>query len=230
MLTVFVGVDTARAKAEVKKRAGNSALVFGEGAGEFSDVASHVQTSGLFAEALTLVLDRPSETTDGLQLIADFAKDMHASPHTIFVIEAKFDAKTKKLFPKSATIESFDPPKSTEASRPNVFSFTDTVLKGDKKGAWLGYQKLVRAGISAEEIHGALAWAVRSALLSGKTKNATEAGVKPFVYTKSKRFVEKKGIEHFEQLSRELVDTYHRARSGEGELSLGLERLLLEKV
>ena len=69
-----------------------------------------------------------------------------------------------------------------------------------------------------------------SVLLAGKTKNATDAGLKPFVYSKSKQMVEKTGLSHFEMLSRHLVATYHQARAGEGELELGLEKLLLEKV
>ena len=230
MLYVFSGTDTAKAKVEARKLAkGCEVIAFGEGGESFDRVMSYVGSRGLFAPEIALLIDRPLENTEGKALIEEHAEALHKADIKTFVITGPLSATDKKLFPRGAEFKEFEPKGKQEYVRPNVFGFTDAFLAGDRKKTWIGYRKLISEGVAPEEIHGALMWAIRSALISAKTKSATEAGLKPFVYSKSKRAAEKLGIEKVEQYSRELVAAYHQARSGVGELGLNLELVLLEK-
>lgn len=228
MLYIFSGSDTAKAKAEARKLAKSAeVIVFGEGGEAFEKAPSYVGSRGLFSPDTALLVDRPLETAEGKALVEEYGDMFVKVKEQIFVIAGSLTITEKKLFPKGAEFKEFEPKGKAEYVRPNVFGFTDAFLSGDKKKTWIGYQKLIREGVSPEEIHGALSWAVRSTLVSLKTKSATEAGVKPFVYTKSRRAGERLGVEKVERYSRELVRAYHRARSGEGEMVLNLEAVLL---
>lgn len=229
MLFVFTGTDTARAKAEARKLAKKAELVlFGEGGETFEHAPSYLGSSGLFAPEVALLIDRPLETAEGKTLIEEHGDALHKADISAFIITGPLKATDKKLFPKGAEFKEFESKGKQEYVRPNVFGFTDTFLAGDKKKTWIGYQKLLHEGVSPEEIHGALSWAVRSALTSLKATSATAAGLKPFVYTKSKRAAEKIGEAKVEQYSRDLVRAYHDARSGRGTMALNLEALLLD--
>lgn len=230
MLYVFTGSNTAKAKAEARKKAGKAEIVlFGEGGESFERAAGHLGASGLFAPKVALIIDRPLETAEGKELLENFGDAFLKVDMDVFVIAGPLKATEKKLFPKKAEFKEFEDKPKQEYVRPNTFAFADSFLASDKKKTWIGYRKLITEGVSPEEIHGTLSWAVRSALLAGKTNSATESGLKPFVYSKSKRAFEKLGEETVEQYSRNLVSVYHRARAGEGTLENNLELLLLGK-
>lgn len=230
MLHLFVGIDTARAKTEARRRAtGAETVVFGEGGESFERALEFLGTRGLFASAVVLIIDQPLETAEGRALIEEHAAFLQESSAEVFVVEASLTAEQKKLFPRGVTFEKFGGA-TEKAERPMPFGLSDAFMRGDRKAAWIEFRKLITAGASAEELHGTLSWAARSAIVAAKTKNAEEAGLKPFVYTKSKRFAEKLGIVRVEELSRALVRTYHQARMGNGSLELKLEQLILEQV
>ena len=227
MLHLFIGINTAAAKTRARKSVRGEAVFFGEGAHAFETALTYLSSRGLFSENITLILDRPFETTEGKALLEAHAQALHESSVDVYVIETSLSAEQKKFFPKNATVEDFGKAEKEERLLP--FALSDAFMSGDRKNAWIEYQKLMSHGMTPEEIHGTLSWVVRSALLAAKTKSATEAGLKPFVYTKSKRVAEKHGIAHVEELSRRLVALYHSARAGEGALALLLESFLLEK-
>lgn len=229
MLYVFTGPDTAGAKAEARKRAGDAEVVrCGEGGVPFERATSYVGAAGLFAPNVALLIDRPFETADGKAFVAEHAAHLHASDTPVFVITGPLKAPEKKLFPARATFQDFAQA-AVAPTRLNIFGIADVFLSGDRKKLWIAYQQLITEGIPPEEIHGVLSWAVRSALIASKTQSATASGLKPFVYTKSKRAAEKLGNQKLEAYSRALVRTYHDARSGKGTMALNLEAFLLEK-
>lgn len=229
MLYIFTGSDTAAAKAEARKRSeGYELVMVGEGGEPIENMMGYIGARGLFAPKVALMVDRMLETADGAAFLEQHAEALQDSDALIFLIEPDLGAAEKKLLPKGAKVESFGVEEKTE-DRPNVFAFTDSFMAGDKKRTWIGYRRLIEAGISAEEIHGALMWAVRSALIACKTKSAAESGLKPFVYDKSKRSSAKLGVDTVEDLSRTLVRAYHRARMGEGDLEMLMESLILSK-
>lgn len=232
MLYIFTGSNTAVAKAEARKRAeGYELVVIGDGGEPIENMMTYIGARGLFAPKVALMADRMLEAADGGALLGQHAEALQDSDALIFLIEPDISSsvlKNMRVAAKGLKVEKFDREGAVAEERPNVFAFTDSFMAGDKKRTWIGYRRLIESGISAEEIHGALMWAVRSALIAGKTKSASESGLKPFVYDKSKRAAAKLGIDKVENLSRALVSAYHRARNGEGDLEMLMESALLE--
>lgn len=235
MLYVFTGSDTGTAKKEARGRAakvGAEVVLFGEGALPFDDAMNYVGASGLFAPKVVLLIDRMLESAGGKALIEAHGEALAESDTEIYLIEPELGATEKKLLPKKTKVEEFNPSTGSGQieERPNVFAFTDAFMAGAKKRSWIGYRRLIESGIAAEEIHGAMMWAVRSALIAAKTKSAIESGLKPFVYTKSKAAALKLGVPKVENLSRSLVAAYHRARAGGGDLGMLTEALILDST
>jgi hypothetical protein len=86
----------------------------------------------------------------------------------------------------------------------------------DRKGAWVNYQKSLRAGNAPEAIHGALFWQVKTVLLAKK-----EGGWNKF----AKNYSE----EELDKILAALVKMYHDIRTDGGDLEISLEKFLLGK-
>jgi len=150
------------------------------------------------------------------------------SENVFLFVEGALDTKTKKLFEVSAEkVWECESGKEITKEVFNTFALTDALLARNRGKAWVLYEEAKRKGVTPEEVHGVLWWQLKTMLLVSKTQSATEAGVKPFVYSKTK-----KGLVHFAQkevegLVQKLLDTYTQSRKGKIELSIGLEQFLL---
>ena len=109
----------------------------------------------------------------------------------------------------------------------NIFSLADAFGRRDKKNLWTLYQKAIMREIPAEEISGVLFWQLKSMILAEKSKNADEAGIKPFVYSKAKAFARNYKEDELKNISSELVSIYHDSHRGMGEFEMALERFIL---
>lgn len=108
----------------------------------------------------------------------------------------------------------------------NMFALAEAFGKRDKKNLWALYQK-ARAKGSAEEIHGILFWQLKCIALASSSKTATEADLKPFVFSKAKSFAKNFSPDEIKKLSEKLVEIYHNAHRGKMELDLALEEFIL---
>jgi DNA polymerase III delta subunit len=230
MLFIFTGGDVSKAKAEAEKRAAGYELVrFGDGGESFDHVGGYLEQRGMFAAKVALVLDRPLEDSTGKELLLEKGEELVSADALVIAIQPEVDAITKKKLPKGVKFEEFDVPVIAELPPPNVFALTDAVAEGDRKKSWILYRQLIMSGASAEEIHGALGWYARGVVLASKTRSAEEAGMKPYPYGKAKRVAAKLKPGKAEALSEQLVEMYHRARSGLGDLEDLLEVFLLQR-
>jgi len=231
MLYLFVGDDVVRAKEEALKRAkGYEVVRVGEGGESFGNVGGYLGQSGMFATKVALVLDRPLDSAEGKELLFEQGDALVDSASLVIAIAEDMTATEQKKLPKGVKVEKFETKiKTAEEVPPSVFALTDLYAAGDRKGSWVTYRKLIESGAQPEEVHGALAWAVRGMILAAKTKTAEEAGMKDYPYRKAKGAVQKIGIVAAENASRQLVQLYHDARMGKGALEDLLEVFLLKK-
>ncbi|MES2014808.1 MAG: hypothetical protein V4437_03290 [Patescibacteria group bacterium] len=230
MLYLLTGTDTAKAKERAMKLAKGFEIVrFGDGGEPFAHVLGYLSAQGLFAPKIALLLDRPLEDTDGKLLLTDHASDLSKGDALVLVIEPTLSAPILKAIGKNGTIEHFDVKEKNETPPPNAFALTDAFGMGDRKNSWILFRRLIDAGSQPEEIHGVLTWQTRAMVLASKTKSAEEAGLKPFVYSKAKRFSARLGEAGCEEVSRELVRLVHHSRMGGGDLEDLLEAFLLKK-
>lgn len=230
MLTICIGEDVVKAKSTVAARTTGSEVVrFGEGGQSFTEVGGYLEQRGMFAPAVTLILDRPLESDEGTALMVEQGDLLVAASAQVFAIVGDVSTTDQKKFPKGATIETYDAPARVESEVPNSFALVDAVQAGDRKRAWILYRQLIDSGASAEEVHGTLAWAARAVVLAAHTKSASEAGMKPFPYDKAKRVARALKPGEAEAQSATLVRMYHEARLGKGTLEELLEMYLLKK-
>lgn len=229
MLHILVG-DTAKAKKKAQTLSkGHEVVRFGEGGEPFESALGYLSARGLFSPKVALLFDRPLESPEGATFIEAHMKEFAAGDALTILVESSLPAALKKKIPKNASLEVFEEKHTDDTPLPSVFSLTDAFVSGDRKKTWVLYRTFIEEGVAPEEIHGALSWQVRALVLASKTNSAAESGLKPFVFTKAKRASARIPSEQAEQMSRELVSVYHRARKGEGELVDLLEMFLLKK-
>jgi DNA polymerase III delta subunit len=133
-----------------------------------------------------------------------------------------------KLEKYATKIKEFSLPRENQAKSFNLFTLADALGERNKKSLWVGYQTALAAGHAPEEIHGVLWWQAKSMQLAALTASASESGLKPFVYSKAKRHLSNYRVQEITTILTTLVTLYHRARSGEVEMSIALESFMLE--
>jgi DNA polymerase III delta subunit len=231
MLHVFSGTDTVAVREKAhelvgeKERKGFSVRVVEGGEYQRGMLASLAGGVPLFGGEELYVLDTLSDDKDALEELEEKAELLATSPHVFVVIEQKLPALLAKVLKKHA--ETFYEAKREAGRAFNVFSLADALARRDKKTLWVLLMRARAAGLAPEEIAGTLFWQLKSLRLAALTKNATEAGISPFVYMKAKKALSKFKEGDLQTLSRSLVALYHDGHLGKTDLDLALERWVL---
>ena len=187
-----------------------------------------VQSQSLFLQAGTpevVVLDSPGERTEALEAVCVLASALADSSHIFVLIEGVLAAAAAKELKLHAT--EYHEIRGETVERFNVFALADAFSRRDKKSLWVLLLRAQQAGLSSEEIIGTLFWQIKTMRLALRTKSADEAGLKPFVYSKAKRAMEKFKDGELDEHSRALVCLYHDAHLGTVDIDLALERWVL---
>lgn len=185
---------------------------------------------GLFHSKLIIHVDKLLKNKEAKEVFVGSLKEIQESPNVFVFLEEDMDKATLGKFEKKAEkVQFFEPsePKEREEGF-KIFSLTEALGMRNKKQLWILYTEAKRHDVSDEEIHGILFWQVKAMLLAGKTPTAAEAGLNPFVYSKSKGFLKNFSEEELVRLSSDLVHIYHDSRRGKFELASALERLILQ--
>lgn len=194
-----------------------------------SDVVQEsIGTSGLFERKLIVVCKDVLSSTSSREHILSYKKELEESDN-VFVLSEKSSissALLKKLSPHIHTVYETKGIKKGSV-RFSPFSLGDALGKRDSKNVWKLYQEACREEIPVEELNGILFWQIKSMILAKSSGSAKEAGLKPFVFSKSKKYSENFSYSELLNLSSELTENYHEARRGKGDFQIKLERLLL---
>ncbi len=177
-------------------------------------------------EPAVIVLDTPSEKATAQEVVVTLAPVLAESSHVFVLIEQKLLVIPTRELKKYAT-EYHEIAGSDVTEKFNVFSLADALARRDRKSLWILLLRAGQAGLSPEEIIGTLFWQIKTMRLVTQTKNAEEAGLKPFVYTKAKRAVEKFTRDELTDVSRQLVTLYHEGHLGNVDMTYALERWVL---
>ncbi len=236
MLYVFYGTDDEKVRRKtheladglLKKRPDASLFWLDEETATPEALTELVRSRGLFALKYIVILDHVRRNKDTAALLLDHLADMAASEHIFVLTEESLDAKLKKIVEKHATqTQVYDRNEHKEKERFNNFALADAFGMRSRKELWVLLMKAFRAGVSAEELHGVLFWQAKSMVLATEAASAEEAGLKPFVYSKSKRFAQKYSPAELRANLMTLVELYHDARWGKHELPVALEQWVL---
>lgn len=187
-----------------------------------------VGSQGLFEHKYIVVLDSLLPNKEISEVFFEKIDELKESDNAFILVEGAILAaplaKIEKRATKTWEVE-FKEQKKKEAF--NVFALTDALGRKDKKTLWTGYNKAILNGSEPEELHGLLFWQVKSMLMAIDAKDAESAGQKPFVWSKSKGFLNNFTKSELEALSASLVDIYHRSRRGLLDFDVALEKYIL---
>lgn len=179
---------------------------------------------GLFESKYIIVLDSVFKNEEAADYVEDKLKELKEADHAFVFIEYSPTATTKNPLKKFAekTWEVSDEKKQKKEVF-NIFSLTDALGERNRGKLWVLYQKAVMGGAEPEEIHGILFWQVKSMLLAAQSRSAEEAGLKPFVWSKSKRFLGNYSTDELKKISNDMVNLYHQSRLESESLETNLE-------
>ena len=256
MLYVILGTDRIMSRSKfatlrdslIAKRPDASVAVFDEDTCDVAALPSLAASAGLFSAKSLVVLDSVLGDEAIREAVVNILSDISASENVFMLYEEKVDAKTKKSLEKYAEhMDVYDAPKLAFRGVPvkraapvseharmcaafSGFDLADAVASRDKKRAWMLLQHARMCDVGAEEIHGTIFWQVKMMLVCKDANSAEQAGVKPFVFGKSKRGANSFTAEELRMLSGNLVHAYHEAHRGGMPLYDALETLILRQV
>lgn len=235
MIYLFYGTDKNKALRsalkiiEKKVSEKSEALVFKIDAENLSQniLVEMCGGQGLFSQKYIVHIKNVCDEEETQNILFDFLKDMQTSENIFILTEGDLNKKELTKIKKHAEkVWEYEEKKKAEREE-NIFAITNYLLARDKKNLWIEFQKLKNI-FAVEEIHGTLFWAMKNAVIVSKAKSVSETGLKPFVYSNSKKaltkFSENELEEKFWQLTKLLGDS----RRGEGELEVLLEGWVLE--
>ncbi len=229
MLFVFAGKDAVQVRQAAHKKIGELNKQNDEVERIDADsympniVVDAIESSSLFGGSQIVLIDEPQSDEDLIDEVEKNLKEIGQSDNTFVVIEGVVKAPLKKKYQKHG--EFIEVETKEEKSTYNVFAFTDALLAKDKKQLWLLLQE--SEGVPREEIIGVLFWQIKILRLAERTSSPEEAGQKPFVYNKAKRALSKFKEGEVDALSRSLIEIYHKAHQGEGDMEVMFEEWTL---
>ncbi len=236
MLFVIHGTDnvkvadkTAKLVASLlSKKPDAQVFYFDDGELEEAELDALTGAQGLFVEKHIVVLKQPFINEQAKEVVLKRLPLFKASQNIIVLAEGKLLAADKKKLEKHAEkIEEHEAVKEKAVAPFNVFALGDALGVRDKRGLWTLYVQALRAGLEVQSVHGTLHWAVRSLLAAQHAAVPEEAGQKPFMYSKYKRYLANYSTHEVQELSHDLIRLYHDARRGKGDLKVTLERWIL---
>jgi DNA polymerase III gamma/tau subunit len=108
------------------------------------------------------------------------------------------------------------------------FALQDAVGERSAKKVWIEYTKLRFSGIEAEELVHKIASKARDMLAILKGASKEDLGIKKdYPFNKSKKDTKNWTEKNLSVFYTKLVEAYHNARLGKGELDMALEKILL---
>lgn len=192
--------------------------------GQFNEL---LMAQGLFDQKYIVILDSLFESKEVKEIILDKVKEMKESENVFLILESVVDKKSVDKISKYADkVQEFAEVEEKE-EKFNTFILADLFGNRDKKNLWIGYLKAIDLGITPEEISGVLFWQMKNIFIVKKTKDAKEAKLAPFVYSKALNFARNFTSEEIGNYSRKIVESTQAVRQGEGEMEIFLEKIIL---
>ena len=252
MIYLFHGTDKIKARAvahqavSAAQKKHTEAEFFKLSVDNFSEnkLDELIASQGLFYSGSIVFADSLFDEEEIGEVLIKKIKEISESPNFFVFLEEKLNKKELEKFEKYAQkVEEFKKPErklnkkeelAARGEKIDFFEFANTLGERNKKQLWTIYQEALNESVASEEVHSIFFWQVKAMLCAVKTKDATEAGLNPFVYSKAKTYARNYGKnaeeaeEKLRQMSTSLCDMYHEAHRGNLDFAVGLEKFILE--
>jgi len=185
-----------------------------------------IVSQDLFAHKYIVGCDHLVGDKKSQEFILANLSEIKESANIFIILEDSLDEKILKQVKKYTEKDlSFDK-KLGEEKKFNIFAITDALGERNRKKLWILYQEALRAGIEDEEIFWKFQWMVKHMLFFKKSKEPSTSELKGFSKTKIEKYSRNYKTEELENLSTQLVSLFHAVRRGEGEMGMGLEKIV----
>lgn len=183
---------------------------------------------GLFEKKYIVLMHELSTNKETKDFFLDYLKELKGSDNVFILIEGELTKKEQTPLEKHAEkVQMFDVEEKAAKKEFNIFSLTDAIGRRDRIAAWTIFTQAQMAGVEAEQIHGMIAWQLKATALAYTAKDAKEAGLNPFVFSKAASAAKKYSKEEVAALYTKLIQDYHNSRRGIIDFSLATEQFLL---
>jgi DNA polymerase III delta subunit len=203
-----------------------------------SKVDELIMSQGLFYSGSIILADSLLVEEEIKEILIKKIKDISESPNFFVFLEEKLNKKELEIFKKYAQkIEEYKKPEkrltkkeelAEKGEKIDFFEFANALGERNKKLLWHLYQEALMEEVPSEEVHGIFFWQVKAMLTALKSKDAIEAGLKPYVFNKGKTYAKNYGEVKLKEMSASLVDMYHEAHRGNTDFAVALEKFILE--
>lgn len=183
---------------------------------------------GLFSQRYIIELRHLFEKADTAESVLSFLPEIASSENIFIWVDRDVDEKNIKEIEKhAAKVQEFSVAKKFD-NKPefNLFSLGDALIDRNKQKLWTLFQDALNY-FPPEEIHGTLFWQMKNMVLVGKVKTATDADMKPFVFSKAKQASKKYSENEMEKMLGKLLAVSHESRRGNHDFGIALERWIL---
>ena len=246
MLFLFHGTDkikaryTAHKAVEAAQKKHAEAEFFKLTSEDFSEnkIDELIASQGLFYSGSVIFADSLFVDTNISEILIKKIKGISESPNFFVFLEEKLNKKELEKFEKYAQkIESFEKPErklnkkealALKGEKIDFFEFANALGERNKKLLWTLYQDALFEGVPSEEVHGIFFWQVKAMLSALRSKDATEASLNPFVFSKSKNYAKNFGEDRLKEISAKLFEMYHETHRGNLDFAVALEKFILE--
>lgn len=186
---------------------------------------------GLFESKAVVLIKDISSHKEGSVWVSEQIKNIAESPNIFIFAEPAGDL-AKKLEKQSEKATEYIAKEIVTKERFNIFLLTDALARRDKKEAWVLYCQALRKGQTPDEIEPMLFWQIKNLLLvkeyeKNPANGPKETNLKPFVFSKALSSAKLWERDELENILTSLVYLQRDARSGEEDLDIGLEKVLL---
>ena len=207
-----------------------------------------IMSQGLFYSGSIILADNLCETKEVSEILLKRLKEVKSSPNFFVFLEGELNKKEIEKFEKYAEkVEKFVKPfkkltkkeeLALKGEKIDFFDFANSLGERNKKKLWSLYQEALAEEVNSEEVHAMFFWQVKAMLSALMSKDAKEAGLNPYVYSKAKVYAKNFHTHKnvlasdcemvLKYLSQQLFDMYHLAHRGKVDFAVALERFILE--
>ncbi|OHA47322.1 MAG: hypothetical protein A2541_01905 [Candidatus Taylorbacteria bacterium RIFOXYD2_FULL_36_9] len=245
MLYLFYGTDKIKARGmagktgEAAKKKHTGAELFKLTTENFSanKLDELIASQGLFYSGSIILADNLCEEKEIAEILLKKIKETAESPNFFVFWEESLNKKELEKFKKYAQkTEEFKKPEkklnkkeelALKGEKIDFFEFANALGEKNKKQLWTLYQEALSEAVPSEEVQAIFFWQVKAMLLALKSKDASEAGLKPFVYSKSKNYAKNYSENKLKEMSAKLFVMYHEAHRGNLDFAVALEKFIL---
>lgn len=190
-------------------------------------VKEFIKSHSLFSQKYIVLLSRFSEKKEFLEEVISFLPEIQNSENIFIWFEKEIDVKNlKKIEEKAAQVQFLNSKKEIKKNTSNIFDLAQAIGDRDRKKTWILYTSFLKE-FSPEEIYGIIWWQIKTMLLVNQTNSASEAGLKDFLYSNTKKKCQNYSKIELDLLASKLIQLYHDSRLINKDLSLNLENFIL---